>query len=115
MFRSVIAASAYRSARPPISSPINCSGAACAIVPTDVASAAFAGASPWRRFGWDKDQKHYSGTYWSAVDGHVIYESRPEVARKLCADFDPSVNRIVARRMLANMSDLRTCRRVRGV
>jgi hypothetical protein len=47
----------------------------------------------------------------AAVDGHVIYESRLEVARLLYADFDPSVNRIVARRMLANMSDLRTWRR----
>jgi hypothetical protein len=78
----------------------------------DVASAAFAEASPWRRFRWVKGRKHYSGTYWSAtVDGHVIYESRLELARLLYADFDPSVNRIVARRMLATMSDVRTWRR----
>ena len=46
-------------------------------------------------------QKHYSGTYWSATEhGHVIYESRLELARLLYADFDPSVNRIVAQPFL---------------
>ena len=40
---------------------------------------------------------HYSGTYWSATErGHVIYESRLELARLLFADFDASVNRIFA-------------------
>ena len=32
--------------------------------------------------------------------GHVIYESRLELARLLYADFDPSVNRIVAQPFL---------------
>src|SRR5258708_7373320 len=60
----------------------------------DAGTAALAGAAPWRRFRWAKGQKHYSGTYWSATErGHVIYESRLELARLLYADFDPSVNR----------------------
>jgi len=67
----------------------------------DAASAPLAGAAPWRTFRWVKGQKHYSGTYWSATEaGHVIYESRLELARLLYADFDPSVNRIVAQPFL---------------
>ncbi len=59
------------------------------------------GAAPWRTFRWYKGQKHYSGTYWSATcDGHVIYESRLELARLLLADFDPAVTGIVAQPML---------------
>jgi hypothetical protein len=64
-------------------------------------SAALAGAAPWRRFRWVTGQKHYSGTYWSTTEhGHVIYESRLELARLLYADFDPRVNRIVAQPFL---------------
>ncbi|VBA31461.1 hypothetical protein LAUMK136_00060 [Mycobacterium attenuatum] len=67
----------------------------------DVTSAALAGAAPWRTFRWVRGQKHYSGTYWSATEaGHVIYESRLELARLLYADFDRSVNRIVAQPFL---------------
>lgn len=67
----------------------------------DATCAALAGAAPWRTFRWVKGQKHYSGTYWSATEaGHVIYESRLELARLLYADFDPSVNRIVAQPFL---------------
>ena len=67
----------------------------------DANSAALAGAAPWRRFRWVKGQKHYSGTYWSATEhGHVIYESRLELARLLYADFDSNVNRIVAQPFL---------------
>lgn len=66
-----------------------------------VGSDALADAAPWRRFRWVKGQKHYSGTYWSATEhGHVIYESRLELARLLYADFDSSVNRIVAQPFL---------------
>lgn len=58
-------------------------------------------AAPWRTFRWRKGQKHYSGTYWSAtMRDHVIYESRLELARLLFADFDPSVQRIVAQPFL---------------
>lgn len=67
----------------------------------NAASGALAGTAPWRTFRWFKGQKHYSGTYWSATDtGHVIYESRLELARLLYADFDPCVNRIVAQPFL---------------
>ena len=65
----------------------------------DANSSALAGAAPWRGFRWAMGQKHYSGTYWSAtVNGPVIYESR--LARLWYADFDPSVNRIVAQPFL---------------
>ena len=58
------------------------------------------------KFRWAKRQKHYSGTYWSATEhGHVIYESRLELARLLHADFDTSVNRIVAQPFLLNAKD----------
>ena len=46
-------------------------------------------AAPWRTFRWHRGQKHYSGPYWSStVGGHIIYESRLELARLLFADFD---------------------------
>jgi hypothetical protein len=58
-------------------------------------------AGPWRTFRWYKDQKHYSGIYWSATThDHVIYESRLELTRLLFADFDPSVQHIVAQPFL---------------
>ncbi|MFI9567846.1 TnsA-like heteromeric transposase endonuclease subunit [Streptomyces phaeoluteigriseus] len=58
-------------------------------------------AHPWRTFRWYRDQKHYSGTYWSAtMRDHVIYESRLELSRLLFADFDPSVRAIVAQPFL---------------
>lgn len=59
------------------------------------------GAAPWRSFRWYHGQKHYSGSYWSATEsGHVVYESRLELARLLFADFDRSVQRIVAQPFL---------------
>jgi hypothetical protein len=62
-----------------------------------------ASAAPWRTFRWHKGQRHYSGTYWSATErGHVIYESRLELARLLFADFDTSVKRIIAQPFLLN-------------
>ncbi len=58
-------------------------------------------AAPWRSFRWYRGQKHYSGTYWSStVGGHVIYESRLELARLLFADFDAEVRHIVAQPFL---------------
>ena len=54
-------------------------------------------ATPWRPFRWFKGQRHYSGTYWCATErGHVIYESRLELARLMFADFDRRVKHIVA-------------------
>lgn len=58
-------------------------------------------AEPWRTFRWYRNQRHYSGTYWSSTNqGHVIYESRLELARLLLADFDPTVTWIVAQPFL---------------
>lgn len=66
-----------------------------------VAPALLQTAHPWRTFRWYRDQKHYSGTYWSAtMRDHVIYESRLELSRLLFADFDPSVRTIVAQPFL---------------
>ncbi|MFJ3995249.1 MULTISPECIES: TnsA-like heteromeric transposase endonuclease subunit [Streptomyces] len=66
-----------------------------------VAPALLQTAHPWRTFRWYRDQKHYSGTYWSAtMRDHVIYESRLELSRLLFADFDPSVRAIVAQPFL---------------
>lgn len=57
--------------------------------------------APWRTFRWRQGQKHYSGVFWSATErDHVIYESRLELARLLFADFDVSVQRIVAQPFL---------------
>lgn len=60
-----------------------------------------ASAAPWRTFRWHRGQKHYSGAYWSStVGGHVIYESRLELARLLFADFDVSMRQMVAQPFL---------------
>lgn len=54
-------------------------------------------AAPWRTFRWRAGQRHYSGTYWSATNrDHVIYESRLELARLLFADYDTTVDRVIA-------------------
>jgi hypothetical protein len=56
-----------------------------------------AAAMPWRTFRWRQGQAHYSGWYWSATTGgHLVYESRLELAYLLMADFDPSVVSIAA-------------------
>ena len=56
---------------------------------------------PWRVFRWRQGQAHYSGWYWSATTGgHVVYESRLELARLLLADFDPQVTAIAAQPFL---------------
>jgi hypothetical protein len=71
----------------------------------EVSAEALAAAAPWRTFRWHQGQRHYSGTYWSATEhGHVIYESRLELARLMFADFDIGVRHIVAQPFL-----LRTC------
>ena len=54
-------------------------------------------AGPWRMTRSARGQAHYPGYYWSATSGgHVIYESRLELARLLLADFDPGVTAIAA-------------------
>jgi hypothetical protein len=59
---------------------------------------------PWRTFRWYYGQQHYSGSYWaSTMSAHVVYESRLELARLLMADFDASVNHIVAQPFMMQM------------
>ena len=58
-------------------------------------------AAPWRAARSARGQAHYPGYYWSATSGgHVIYESRLELARLLLADFDPGVTAIAAQPFL---------------
>lgn len=57
----------------------------------------FTGSAPWRRVRSVHGQAHYAGSYASATTGgHVVYESRLELARLLLADFDPAVREIFA-------------------
>lgn len=58
-------------------------------------------ASPWRTFRSYSGQLHYPGTYWSSTQrGHVIYESRLELANLLLADYDQGVREISAQPFL---------------
>jgi hypothetical protein len=58
-------------------------------------------AAPWRPARSARGQAHYPGYFWSATSGgHVIYESRLELARLLLADFDPGVTAIAAQPFL---------------
>ena len=71
----------------------------------DVTGDRLSSAAPWRTFRWHDNQQHYSGAYWSATErGHVIYESRLELAHLLFADFDDEVNHIVAQPFLMTMT-----------
>jgi hypothetical protein len=80
----------------------------------DVSAPTLQGAAPWRSFRWYRGQKHYSGTFWSATQcGHVVYESRLELARLLLADFDTSVSGIVAQPFLLRANvDGKQCKHV---
>lgn len=65
-------------------------------------------AVPWRAVRSHRGQHHLPGLYWSATTGgHVVYESRLELARLLLADFDPDVVRIVAQPLLVREADRR--------
>lgn len=67
----------------------------------DVGSAVLAEAVPWRTWRWYHGQQHYSGLYWAVTErDHVPYESRLELARLTLADFDPTVDHIVAQPFL---------------
>jgi TnsA-like endonuclease N terminal len=66
-----------------------------------VTAAEIVAAAPWRTASSARGQAHYPGFYWSATaGGHVIYESRLELARLLLADFDPDVVMIAAQPFL---------------
>ncbi|MFE3783344.1 TnsA-like heteromeric transposase endonuclease subunit [Amycolatopsis sp. NPDC059090] len=84
---------------PEASVRFRCSGSAAEVVgPGEtIEVGALTGAAPWRTFRWREGQKHYSGNFWSATENDfVIYESRLELTRLLFADFDQSVQHIVA-------------------
>lgn len=69
-------------------------------------------ATPWRTFRWRAGQFHYSGTYWCATNrDHVIYESRLELARLLFADYDRTVNQVLAQPFLLRARVKRRMRR----
>jgi hypothetical protein len=58
-------------------------------------------AVAWRKTRSARGQAHYPGYFWSAtMGGHVIYESRLELARLLLADFDRDVAAIAAQPFL---------------
>ncbi|MBW8736241.1 MAG: TnsA-like heteromeric transposase endonuclease subunit [Streptomyces turgidiscabies] len=69
---------------------------------------------PVREMRWFAGRECYSGWYWSATTGgHVVYESRLELARILLADHDSSVVAIAAQPFWLGWFDgSRTCRHV---
>lgn len=67
---------------------------------------------PVREFRSYQGRRHYSGWYWSATTGgHVVYESRLELARILLADQDSSVVAIAAQPFLLEGFDGERMRR----
>jgi hypothetical protein len=59
------------------------------------------GGLPVREFRSYQGRRHYSGWYWCATTGgHVVYESRLELARILLADHDRDVVAIAAQPFL---------------
>ena len=67
----------------------------------ELTAAAVLSAVPWRSVRSHRGQRHLPGWYWSATTGgHLVYESRLELARLLLADFDPDVVGIAAQPFL---------------
>jgi hypothetical protein len=65
-------------------------------------------AVPWRAIRSHRGQHHLPGLYWSSTTGgHVVYESRLELARLLLADFDREVVGIAAQPFLVREADRR--------
>jgi hypothetical protein len=64
---------------------------------------------PVREFRWYRGMRHYSGWYWAVTtSGHVVYESRLELARIVLADRDPVVVAMAAQPVwLAELDDSR--------
>lgn len=56
---------------------------------------------PWRAIRSHRGQRHFPGLYWSSTTGgHVVYESRLELARLLLADADGDIVGIAAQPFL---------------
>ena len=67
----------------------------------ELTAAVVLSAVPWRTIRSRRGQRHLPGLYWSATTGgHVLYESRLELARLLLADFDSDVVGIAAQPLL---------------
>ena len=74
----------------------------------ELTAAAVLSAVPWRSVRSHRGQRHLPGWYWSATTGgHLVYESRLELARLLLADFDPEVVGIAAQLFLVKDADRR--------
>jgi hypothetical protein len=74
----------------------------------ELTAAVVLSAVPWRSVRAHRGQRHLPGWYWSATTGgHVLYESRLELARLLLADFDPGVLGIAAQPFLVTDADRR--------
>ena len=74
----------------------------------ELTAAVVLSAIPWRTARSHRGQRHLPGLYWSATTGgHVVYESRLELARLLLADFDPEVVGIAAQPFLVRDGDRR--------
>lgn len=74
----------------------------------ELTAAAVLSAVPWRSVRSHRGQRHLPGWYWSATTGgHLVYESRLELARLLLADFDPEVVGIAAQLFLVQDADRR--------
>ncbi|YCN58180.1 TnsA-like heteromeric transposase endonuclease subunit [Rhodococcus erythropolis] len=73
-----------------------------------------AAARPIRALSWYSGQRSFPGWYWSSTVGaHVPYDSRLELARLLLADFDCSVEIIVAQPFqLVGAIGCKVCRHV---
>ncbi len=74
----------------------------------DLTAVVVLSAVPWRTVRSRRGQRHLPGWYWSATTGgHVVYESRLELARLLLADFDIDVVGIAAQPFLVQEGDRR--------
>jgi hypothetical protein len=99
--RGVTNSACVRDPEPKISYRDSDGGIVDRIDPSAVVTSRLRAANPWRTFRSHRGQPHYSGTYWSSTTGgHVVYESRLELARLILADFDPGVVSITAQPFL---------------
>ena len=74
----------------------------------ELTAAVVSASAPWRSVRSHRGQRHLPGWYWSATTGgHLVYESRLELARLLLADFDPDVVGIAAQPFLVIDADRR--------
>lgn len=63
---------------------------------------------PWRTIRSHRGQRHFPGLYWSSTTGgHVVYESRLELARLLLADADREIVGIAAQPFLVSDKERR--------